>query len=346
MAFNAATWRPEVANKSDIFNNAQGIEVSNIPSGLTNGISPLGGSSTHRFGGSQVASRPPSRRLKRLPYRKGVSFPVEIFDLILGEVNLGRDRLVTLRSLAVVSETLLSICRRLLFRDIKIAFAPDESLVEYNSILKPFIEFTTFLISRPEILGAVRKLVLFNAWGGKKLRTPYPAYTMASANLLKVISRLKCLKSLELSSNPVVPLNWPYFDSSIKKAIADALQQTPCMHMSLANVQGICENDISFILMFCKNLELNACTLLPRSETLSHFCAPSIPTNRSLKVSDRLDINKVASFPRGLLVGLSSLILVPGTGQLESFLEISRAARHTLLDLEWRLGYCMNGKSF
>lgn len=342
MAFNAATWRPEVANKSDIFNNAQGIEVSNIPSGLTNGISPLGGSSTHRFGGSQVASRPPSRRLKRLPYR----IPVEIFDLILGEVNLGRDRLVTLRSLAVVSETLLSICRRLLFRDIKIAFAPDESLVEYNSILKPFIEFTTFLISRPEILGAVRKLVLFNAWGGKKLRTPYPAYTMASANLLKVISRLKCLKSLELSSNPVVPLNWPYFDSSIKKAIADALQQTPCMHMSLANVQGICENDISFILMFCKNLELNACTLLPRSETLSHLCAPSIPTNRSLKVSDRLDINKVASFPRGLLVGLSSLILVPGTGQLESFLEISRAARHTLLDLEWRLGYCMNGKSF
>ena len=154
------------------------------------------------------------------------------------------------------------------------------------------------------------------------------------------------LKSLKLSSNLVVPLNWPYFDSSIKKAIADALQQTSCMHMSLVNVQGICENDISFILMFCKNLELNACTLLPGPETLSHLCIPLIPTNCSLKVSDRLDIKKVVSFPRGLLVGLLSLILVqvvPRTGQLESFLEISRVARHTLLNLEWHLGYCMSG---
>ena len=166
---------------------------------------------------------------------------------------------------------------------------------------------------------------------------------MASVNLSKVISRLKCLKSLELSSNPVIPLNWPYFDSSIKNAIVDALQQTSCMHMLLANVQGICENDISFILMFCKNLELNTCILLPGPETLSHLCVPLIPTNCSLKVSDRLDIKKVVSFPRGLLVGLSLLILVPGTGQLELFLEISRAACHTLLDLEWHLGYCISG---
>ena len=144
----------------------------------------------------RVVSRPPSHHLKGLPYRKSISFPVEIFNLILSEVNLGRDRLVTLQSLAVVSETFLSICRRLLFHDIKISFAPDESLVEYNSILKPFIKFTTFLISHPEILGTVHRLVLFNMWGGKKLQTPYPAYTMASVNLSKVISRLKCLKQV------------------------------------------------------------------------------------------------------------------------------------------------------
>ena len=155
----------------------------------------------------RVVSRPPSCHLKGLPYRKSISFPVEIFNLILSEVNLGRDRLVTLWSLAVVSETFLSICQRLLFHDIKISFALDESLVEYNSILKPFIEFIMFLISCLEILGAVCRLVLFNTWGGKKLQMPYPAYTMASVNLSKVISRLKCLKQVWNLSN-CLPIWW------------------------------------------------------------------------------------------------------------------------------------------
>jgi hypothetical protein len=93
-------------------------------------------------------------------------------------------------------------------------------------------------------------------------------------------------------------------------------------------------------------LELNTCALLPKSEAVAHLCAPLITTNPSLKVSDRLDIKKVASFPTGLLVGLSSLTLVPKTGQIGPFLEISRAARHTLLDLEWRLGWGMSRKSF
>jgi hypothetical protein len=65
---------------------------------------------------------------------------VEIFNLTLGEVHLGSDRLVALRSLAVVSETFLSICQHFLFRDVKVAFAPDESLVEYDSILKYFVD--------------------------------------------------------------------------------------------------------------------------------------------------------------------------------------------------------------
>lgn len=149
--------------------------LSDIRLGSTCGFSPLSGSPTHLFGGSQ-ASGLASRRLKRLAYWESVSFPVEIFDLILGEVNLGKDRLVSLRSLAVVSGTFLLICRPF---DIKITFAPDESFVEYDSI-----KFTRFLVSHSEILGVVRKLVLFNAWGGKKLRLPYPTYTMASTNLL------------------------------------------------------------------------------------------------------------------------------------------------------------------
>jgi len=344
----AGTRQPELECKSD---NPQSIEVrnmsnilSNIHLGSTDNIPQLAGARTHLVGGSHRSSRHLNDKISA--HRKTVSFPNEIFDLILGEVNLRNNRLKILRSLAIVSHTFLSICRRLLFRDIRVTFAPDESLVEYELILKQFVEFTAFLISHPELLGVVRKLVLVNAWGGK-LRLPCPSYAMTSANLIQILSKLRCLTVLEVSSNAMVPLDWRYFDSNVKNTMTDALQRTQCKQISLANVQGICETDMSHILMFCKNLELNACILLPSpTPAVSLLCTPLITSTFSLKLSDTLDTQKVACFPSRLLMGLSSLILIPRIGKIEPFLDISRAARHTLVNLEWQLGYGMSGKSF
>jgi hypothetical protein len=226
-----------------------------------------------------------------------------------------------------------------------LTFASDETLVEYDLILKEFVDFTAFLISHSEILGVVHKLLLVNAWGGKKLRLPCPSYAMVSANLIKILSKLTCLAVLEVSSNAMVPLDWRYFDSNVKIAMTDALQRTFCKQISLANVQGLCEIDISHLLMFCKNVELNACIMLSCPTPAVSLCTPLITSTFSLKLSNSLDMQKVACFPARLLMGLSSLILQPGIGQMKPFLDISRAARHTLLNLEWLLGYSMNGKS-